>query len=254
MLSLQRRYKILDMLQEEGSVRVSVLADFFRVSEPTVRQDLKSLEAEGHIIREHGGAYLRSISIQVRALSFQRSENLDKKSRIGKKAAELVKDGDFIIMDGGSTLTEMARNIGDRKNLKIITNGINIPLLLAVEMPREIIVTGGDFNAPTLSLMGELAARTLDGVHVDKCFLAASAVSVEGGITLAGFNLLSLKRTMIGAASETYLLVDSTKIGKTSFASIGPIELVKYIVTDDGIAEADRQALEQRGITVIVGD
>ena len=254
MLSLQRRHKILDMLQEEGSVRVSLLTDIFKVSGPTVRQDLKSLETEGYIIREHGGAFLKSISTQVRALSFQRSENLDKKLKVGKIAAKLVMDGDFIIMDGGSTLTEMARNIGDRKNLKIIANGINIPLLLAVEMPRDIIVTGGDFNAPTLSLMGELAARTFEGVHVDKCFLAASAVSIEGGITLAGLNLLSLKRAMIGAASETYLLVDSTKIGRTSFASIGPIELVKYIVTDDGIAKADRQAFEQRGITVIVGD
>ena len=88
MLAQERRMRILELLQEEGSARVSFLSETFKVSEPTVRQDLERLEQEGHIIREHGGAYLRSVSNQVRSLSLQHMENMDKKALVARKAVE----------------------------------------------------------------------------------------------------------------------------------------------------------------------
>ena len=114
------------------------------------------------------------------------------------------------------------------------------------------MVTGGEFKAPTLSLTGESAAKLFERIHVGKCFLAAGGVSLEAGLTYPGFNDLYVKKAMIEAASEVYLVADSTKIGKASFASLGPIELVKYFITDQGISDADRQAFEARGVTVIV--
>ena len=112
MLAQQRRTKILELLQEKGSARVNALSKLFQVSEPTIRQDLGRLETDGYITREHGGAYLKTIPEQVRSLTLQHTENMDKKMRIGKKAAGLISDGDFIILDAGTTVTEIAKNLG----------------------------------------------------------------------------------------------------------------------------------------------
>ena len=252
LLALQRRRKILELLQEEGSARVSALSRLFGVSEPTVRQDLERLDSEGLIIREHGGAFLKSVSQQVRSLNLQHLENLDKKERIGRKAAELVHDEDSIILDSGSTVTEVAKNLGGKRHLRIITNALNIALLLGTEHSFEILMTGGEFKGPTLSLTGDRAAAFFDRIHVQKTFLAVGGLSLEAGLSYPGFADLIVKKAMVEAASEVVLLADSTKIGKVAFAALGPVDLAQYLVTDDGISDADRQALEARGLKVIV--
>jgi len=113
LLPEQRRLKILELLQEDGSARVSYLSKTFDVSEPTIRQDLEKLEAEGYIMREHGGAFLKSIPQQVGSMSLQHQENMDKKIRIGKKASEFIHDWEAIIIDSGSTTTEVAKNLSE---------------------------------------------------------------------------------------------------------------------------------------------
>jgi len=252
MLALQRRRKILELLEEEGGARVSGLSRIFKVSEPTIRQDLMRLEEDGFILREHGGAFLKSVPQQVKELSLRHQENMDRKIRIGRRAAELVRSEDSLILDAGSTTTEVARNLVSLKNLVIVTNALNIALLLGTEQSNSIMVTGGEFKAPTLSLTGEKAAVLFDQIHVGKCFLAVGGVSPETGLSYPGLNDLPVKKAMIKAASEVYLVADSTKIGKTSFATLGPIGMVDVLITDDGISEADRAAFESSGVKVIV--
>ena len=254
MLAQQRRTKILELLQEEGSARVSSLSKLFEVSEPTIRQDLERLEADGYISREHGGAYLKTIPEQVRSLTLQHTENMDKKMRIGKKAAGLIEDGDFVILDSGTTVTEIAKNLENKKNLKIITNSLNIALILGAHYEFEVMVTGGEFKAPTLSLTGEKAANFFQQIYVNKLFLATGGISLETGLSYPGFSDLHVKKAMLESASQTYLVADSTKIGKTSFASLGPVELVQYMITDGDIDPKTKQELENRGIKVIIAD
>jgi DeoR/GlpR family transcriptional regulator of sugar metabolism len=254
MLAQQRRTKILELLQEEGSARVSSLSKLFEVSEPTIRQDLERLESDGYISREHGGAYLKTIPEQVRSLTLQHTENMDKKIRIGKKAVEFINDGDFIILDSGSTVTEIAKNLEYKKDLKVITNSLNIALLLGAHYEFEVMVTGGEFKAPTLSLTGEKAADFFKKIYVNKLFLATGGMSFETGLTYPGFNDLQVKKAMIESASEVYLVADSTKIGKTSFAALGPVELIQFLITDGGIDPKVQQNLESRGIKVIIAD
>ena len=158
MLAEQRRRRILELIQEEGSARVKFLSQLFEVSEPTIRQDLERLEADDFVIRSHGGAVLKTIPQQVRTLSLQHSENLDKKVIIGRAAAALVSDGESLILDSGSTATEVARNLMGRQNLRIITNALNIALIVGANPTFEVMVTGGEFKPPTLSLTGERAA------------------------------------------------------------------------------------------------
>jgi DeoR/GlpR family transcriptional regulator of sugar metabolism len=254
MLAQQRRTKILELLQEEGSARVSSLSKLFKVSEPTIRQDLERLGADGYISREHGGAYLKTIPEQVSSLTLQHTENMDKKVRIGRKAAELIDDGDFIILDSGTTVTEIAKNLKNKKDLKIITNSLNIALLLGAHYEFEVMVTGGEFKAPTLSLTGEKAAGFFEQIYVNKLFLATGGVSFDTGLTYPGFNDLQVKKAMIESASEVYLVADSTKIGKTSFAALGPVKLIQFLITDGDVDQKVKAELEKLGIKVLVAD
>jgi DeoR/GlpR family transcriptional regulator of sugar metabolism len=252
MLAEQRRVKILALLQEEGSARVSNLSKTFEVSEPTIRQDLEKLESEGYIAREHGGAFLKSIPQQVGSFSLQKRENMEQKARIGKKAAEYIQDGDVLILDAGSTVTEVAKHIVHKYHLTIVTNALNIALLLGSQPSFEILVTGGQFKAPTLSLTGERAADFFGHLHVDKLFLATGGISPGMELTFPGLNDLPVKQAMIESATEVYLVADSTKIGKPSFASLGGVDLIDYFITDDGIPDSDRDVFEQRGVEVIL--
>ncbi len=252
LLAEQRRVKILELLEEEGSARVSYLSKTFEVTEPTIRQDLEKLEAEGYIVREHGGAFLKSVPQQVGSLSLQHQENIDKKSRIGKKAVEFIQDWDSIILDSGSTVTEVAKNLTEKQHLKIITNALNIALLLGSHPFFEIHVTGGEFKAPTLSLTGEKAAGFFRQLHVDKLFLASAGLSWKAGLTYPGLSDLPVKKAMIESANEVYLVADSTKIGNAAFASLGGLELIHYFITDDGITEEDKHIFESKGVRVII--
>ena len=252
MLAAQRRQKILDMLQEEGAVRVSGLSRIFGVSEVTVRKDLEKLAGQDLVVRGHGGAFLKSVPEQVRSLSLQHRENMDKKARIGKAAANLIRDGERIILDAGSTTTEIARHIGHKKHLTVITSALNIALMLGAEYGIETMVTGGEFKPPTLSLTGEKAAEFLQGIHVDKTFLATAGVSLDGGMTYPGFSDLPVKKAMIDAASTVYLVVDSTKIGRKSLATLGGIALIDFLVTDEGIEDRVRRDFEKAGVQIVV--
>jgi DeoR/GlpR family transcriptional regulator of sugar metabolism len=250
LLAEPRRMKILEWLQEEGSARVKDLSVAFSVSEATVRQDLERLEAEGAIKREHGGAFLKSLPQQVQAMALHHLVNMDRKRKIGRFAAALVNGGETIILDSGSTTTEVANNLLGHENLNVITNGINIALLLGAVPSFAIHMPGGQFKAPTLSLTGEKAAEYFTNIHAEKLFLATAAISFEAGLTYPSLADLHVKRAMIKAASRVYLVADSTKIGRVSFSSMGGLELVQVFITDDGIRDEDRQRLESAGVEV----
>ena len=252
LLGETRRRKILDWLQEEGSARVRVLAEAFSVSEVTVRQDLERLESDGHIVREHGGAFLKSVPQQVRSMMLQHQENGKAKQRIGRAAAALVEDRETVILDSGSTTTEVAANLIGRRDLTVITNALNIALMLGAEPGFDVHMTGGQFKAPTLSLSGERAAAYFQGLFVQKLFLATAAVDLEAGLTFPALSDLAVKRAMIQAAECVCLVADSSKIGARSFSSLGGIDLVNILVTDSGISAADREAIEAVGVEVII--
>ena len=252
LLAEPRRMQILEWLQEEGSARVRELSEAFSVSEATIRQDLERLETDGHIVREHGGAYLRSVPQQVRDMALQHQGNMDAKRRIGRLAASLVGDGESIILDSGSTTTEVALNLLEKQNLNVVTNALNIALTLGALPSCAVHMPGGQFKAPTLSLSGERSAAFFEGLYAEKCFLATAAISFEAGLTYPSLADLYVKRAMIAASSRVVLVADSTKIGRTSFSSLGAVEIVHALITDQAIRDEDRHAFEARGIEVLI--
>lgn len=252
LLAQERRKRIFEFIEEEGSARVASLSVLFEVSEPTIRQDLEVLDKQGVITREHGGAFLRTVSRQVSELSLQHTENMDKKALVAKRAAELVHPGDRVILDSGSTMTELAKCLVGMPNLVIVTNAINIALIMGANPSCELMVTGGDFKAPTLSLTGEKAAQFFRNIYVDKLFLATGGISPSLELTYPGYSDLVVKRAMIDVSKEIYLLADSTKFGKTAFASLGVMKYVDVVVTDDGIGEETKGQLEALGVKLII--
>jgi len=253
-LPAYRRDRILEMIREDGNVKVAELSRIFKVSEVTIRQDLEKLEQDGYIEREHGGAYLKNIGSQVRSFSLQHRENMDLKSGIGLKASELIKDGDCIILDSGTTTTEIANHILGRQNLTVITIALNIAWLLGAEPGINVIMTGGEFKPPTLSLTGDKAADFFKGLHADKLFLATAGISLKSGLTYPSLSDLVVKRAMIECADVVYLVADSTKIGKSAFASLGALSLVDYLITDPGIREKDKKIFRENEIEFIIAD
>jgi DeoR/GlpR family transcriptional regulator of sugar metabolism len=128
-----------------------------------------------------------------------------------------------------------------RKGLTVITNALNIALILGAEPGIELIVTGGEFNLPHLSLTGQKAADFFEDIHVDKLFLATAGISLRSGLTYPSLSDIVVKKAMIDAADTTYLVADSTKIGKNAFASLGALSLIDYIITDPSIAQEHLQ-------------
>lgn len=254
MIAIQRKEKILDLIREDGAAKVVNLAKIFKVTEVTIRQDLEKLEKEGLIIREHGGAYLKNIKDQVSTFSLTHQEHLDKKELIAAKCLEFIESGDTIILDSGSTTTEMAKKLKGIKNLTVITNALNIALMLGAEPGIEVIVTGGEFKPPTLSLTGQRAADFFKGLHVQKLFLATAGISLKAGLTYPSISDLVVKKAMIDAAETTYLVADSTKIGKTSFASLGALSMIDYLITDAGIEEKQKQVFRDNEIELIIAN
>ncbi|WP_347304052.1 DeoR/GlpR family DNA-binding transcription regulator [Croceibacterium sp. TMG7-5b_MA50] len=252
LLGEARRMKILEWLQEEGTARVRDLADAFSVSEVTVRQDLEKLEADGHIVREHGGAFLKSVTQQVQALALHHMVNMDAKRRIGRAAAAMVANGETVILDSGSTTSEVAMQLTEHEGLTVITNALNIAVMLGGLPNFEIHMPGGHFKPPTLSLSGERSADYFRGLFAQKLFLATAAISVEAGLTFPSLSDIPVKRAMIDSASEVILVADSSKIGRRSFSSLGGVEQIHTLVTDDAIRDEDRAALEAAGVKVVI--
>ena len=254
MLANQRREKIIELLKEDGSAKVVDLARLFKVTEVTIRQDLEKLEKEELVLREHGGVFLKNVEAQVRTFSLANQENMDKKERIASKCMELIESGDSIILDSGSTTTEIAKKLRGIKSLRVITNALNIAVMLGAEPGIEVIMTGGEFKPPTLSLTGQKAADFFKGLNVQKLFLATAGLSLKSGLTYPSISDIVVKKAMIEAAETTYLVADSTKIGKTAFASMGALSLVHYIVIDDGADEKHKQVFKDHDIQLIIAN
>jgi DeoR/GlpR family transcriptional regulator of sugar metabolism len=254
MLPNQRRERILELIREDGSAKVVDLARLFKVTEVTIRQDLEKLEADDLIIKEHGGAYLKDVEDQVESFSIINQENLDKKEAIALKCMDFISSGDTIILDSGSTTTEIAKKIkaSNIKQLTVITNALNIALMLGSHHDIEVIMTGGEFKPPTLSLTGSKAADFFKGLNVQKLFLATAGISLKSGLTYPSISDLIVKKAMIDAAEITYLVADSTKIGKSALASLGAMGLVDYLITDDKINPKHKKLFKENEIQLII--
>ena len=251
----KRRTEILSLIQEDGHAKVQQLSRIFNVSEVTIRQDLEELEKLGYVQREHGGAFLKDVGSFAKSGMLFNQTHMEEKKLLAKVAAQFVSDGDSIILDSGSTTTELARCLLSRNNLVVLTNALNIAYILGENPGINLLLSGGEFKAPTLSLTGELAAGMFKGFHAEKLFLATAGITLDNlMLTYPSFSDLAVKKAMIKSSAKVYLLADSSKIGNPSLANLGSISMINTLITDSKIAPEVVSKIEALGVEVIIAE
>lgn len=254
MLVEDRRKRILEIVEEEGSVAVDELAQRFDVSDMTIRRDLRLLQKNGFLKRVHGGATSNRGRSYEPPFLLRAQEHNTAKIGIGKRAAQLVKDGDSIALDVGTTTLEIARNLKERQNLTVITPSLHIANVLANQSGIRLILPGGIVRDGELSMVGRLTEDALDRFHVDKLFLGVGGIDLEAGLTEFNVDDSQVKQALIRRAKECIVVTDSSKFGNVAFAAVAPISVVNVIVTDSDLDPDVQASLEAREIEVIVED
>lgn len=251
--TVERRRKILHLLNENGQVFVQELSEEFNVSEVTIRKDLDLFESKKLLIRSRGGAmkYENSVGTDHQITDKNKIYYAEKVS-IGKIAATLVRDGDTIIIDSGTTTLEVAKNLNKEYNINVITNAINIVNQLIQFNNVNIIVPGGSIRKNSHSLIGPLAEKSLANFYVDKVFIGVDGFDITQGAFTPNIEEASLNQHMIEIAKEVILVTDSSKFSRKSLAFICPPSKIDIIVTDDKIDQGIKRELIEIGIKVII--
>lgn len=252
MLTEDRRKRILEFANQNGAVRVNELAKLLHVSTVTIRQDLGRLAREGYVIRKQGGAIIHprtdlSVKFDLRA-----SINLEAKRRIGQAAASLVKPGETIIIDAGTTALEMAKRIAENSALTIVTNSLNVATQAGAVPGVNVLLLGGSLSPETVSTIGPITEQELGEIVVSKLFLGVHAVDPATGLMDVSMEVARVKRAMIKAAQKVILLADSSKWQQKAFIKIALLTVVQVMITDANMPEAARQAIKELGIELIV--
>ncbi|CAI1526662.1 transcriptional repressor AgaR [Serratia liquefaciens] len=252
--TVKRRELIIDQLCREGSVRVEQLSAQFSVSSVTIRSDLRQLEKSGCAVRAYGGAMLNKQFAFDRPLQDKGRINRDVKYAIACAAAELVNDGDAIILDSGSTTSQMAQQLVGKKDLVVMTNALNIAFELANNEQVNLMVVGGSVRRKSWSLYGPAAEQHMRQFRFDKLFLGVDGFDLLSGITTPDPGEAQLNRAMCDVAREVIAVADASKFGRTSFCMIREIGQIQRLVTDSRIPENYLHALNHLGVDVIIAD
>ncbi|MCI5111249.1 MAG: DeoR/GlpR family DNA-binding transcription regulator [Marivita sp.] len=245
-----RRQQILLELKLRPHVRISDLARRFNVSTETVRRDLDALSSDGLIARAHGGASAPAQG-HYPGLDERTNARVDERERIGFRAAELVKDGETVMIDSGSTTIQLARALAFRgTHCTVITNSIPVAMTLGHGAP-EVLLCPGEYLAAESALIGTETLEFLARFNVDRCLIGASGLSAEGpSETVRGF--AAVKRMMLSRATKRHLLIDSSKFGQKGLAHVGDMSDLNSIVVDAAPKGGLRAALDQADVEVIV--
>jgi DeoR family transcriptional regulator, fructose operon transcriptional repressor len=246
-----RRQSIVNEIIRRHTVTITDLARQFGVSEMTIRRDLHELEKTGLIESVHGGA--KSASLSPFELSYAQREMMEREAKraIGHAAATLVEHGDVIALDGSTTTLQLARNLVDRGNLTVYTNGIKVATELAHRPGIRIILTGGELYH-SVSLVGLFARSIFEKIRVDRLFLSVTGITEDLGLSGPSDVDADVKAAMIAAAAQVVLVADHTKFGRRSYVRVAPLSAVHVVVTDERCPPDFLQMLSARGIRTIV--
>jgi DeoR family transcriptional regulator of aga operon len=250
MLSEERRREILELLQSEGRVLVGDLSKRFHTSLITIRKDLQALHHLGQLERTHGGALpVKTGALYDRTIREKERLHRREKLRIAAAAAEMIRQGQVVILDSGTTTTAIAKACRHFKNLTIITNATNVAEELA-GTSVEVILTGGTLRKNSFSLVGPLAEESLHRLSADLLFLAVDGFDVRYGLTTPNLLEARVNRAMAEAARRTIVVCDSSKFGRRSLSLILPTSAVHETITDRNISKKDLKALRAAHVDV----
>ena len=232
MLAVERKNRILEILQEDKKVVVSELAAKFDVSEETIRRDLEKLETEGLVVKAYGGAVLNENLQSDMPLAVRKRTNVVGKQKIAELVASRITDNMSVMLDSSSTALFIARKIKDRKNLTIITNSLEILIELKDAKNLKIFSSGGLLGEDPFALIGTQADKTISDFHVNASIISCKGFDIDKGFTDSHDMHASTKRVMLQNCDVRTLAVDSSKFNRIAFNLVGTLSDIDVIVTD----------------------
>lgn len=247
----ERRDEILKILDNKDYVTVEEFSKVLGVSSVTIRTDLTSLEESGLLIRTHGGAMKSSMKGEARLISNTMIENEAEKRAVAEKAASLIKPGNTIIIDSGSTTIHLIEHLKG-KNITVITNNLLALEKLKKEDDINIIALGGSLRRESMGTVGALAEMAIRSMNVDIYFMGAAAYD-RSSISSSDMSESTLKKYMIESSDKVVFLADSSKFGKRAFSKICSWHEVDAFVSDK-VDHDFRRELEEMGVEVLSSD
>jgi DeoR family fructose operon transcriptional repressor len=251
MLPAERKLRIVEYVKLKRVATVSELAQEFQVHEATVRRDLAEIEQEGLLKRTHGGVVIDRGANTEPPFNERSQQNLEQKMRIGKVAAEMVEDGDNIIIDSGTTTLHIAKNLVHRENITVVTNDMNVAAELRDAPGVKVLVTGGELYHASYMLNGMFTDNVLASLHVQKAFIGTPAIHPKFGLTHPEAQLVPTKMGMIRAAQEIIVVADDSKIGKTALHTVAPSSAIHTLITNKEASELQIKQFTENGINVV---
>ncbi len=245
----ERLGAILERLSGNGSISVADVAQELGVSSATIRRDLQLLESQRLLARTHGGALAQGVLYEL-PLRYKAARHQDEKLRIARAAAERMTDAGAIGLTGGTTTTEVARAIVDRRRLTVVTNALNIASELVVRPNLKLVVTGGVARSESYELVGPIAESSLSGLHLDVVFVGADGIDLEAGVTTHHEVEARTNRALIDSAARAIVVTDSSKLGRVAFARICELDRIDEVITDANAEPTIVAAFRAVGIEV----
>jgi DeoR family transcriptional regulator of aga operon len=246
-----RLRSIIEVIDDNGAVGVEDLAESLGVSTATIRRDLARLADQGVIIRSHGGAMRPDVGLEV-PISYRRGTAVAQKRRIAAAAATLIGEGAIVGITGGTTTMEVARALTPVHKLTVVTNALNVGMQLARHRNIRLVLTGGVCRTASFELSGPIAESTLLGYNLDVAFVGVDGIDVDAGCTTHDDAEARANAALVKIARHTVIVADSSKIGRITFASICPLELVDRLITDNGADPQALSRLEAAGLRVVL--
>lgn len=243
-----REKTIVRLLADDPLLTVNDLGERLGVSVVTARSDLDALAEKGYLVRIRGGA-LPAFHPEVIA---RQQSHIEEKRRIAKAAAEMVEDGDSIMIESGTTTALIARFLLGKKDLKVVTDSTLILPYVRANPMISLAFVGGNFRPGTESMVGPVTIAELSQFHVRIGFVGADGVSVERGLSTNFVEAAEVSRTMSRHCDKTVLVVDSSKFGKSGFSQVMGLEEIDALVTDRGVPESVRSEFEKYIPEIIV--
>lgn len=250
MLAEARRKLLLDLISKHGFARLEDLVESTGVSESTVRRDLESLDQNGAIKRTHGGAIYAGELRSMPAFDDRTTTATAEKRAIGRAAAELVRDGETVLLDGGTTTLEVARALLGRR-VQVVTNSLPIATLLGPNKDTDLILLGGYVYPRTGVALGPIAIASMESIRVSTVMMGAGGI-VADGVYNSNSLLVETEQAMMRCGERVVIVADHNKFGKTALKRLCPLEDIDAVVVDAGLSESHRELLEAAGVAITV--
>ncbi len=242
----ERLARMLTMIRERRAARIAELCAALGASAATVRRDLAQLEARGRIRRVHGGAVSIESRLDEPLFDDKTGQQSAEKHRIAEIAETMIRSGETLYLDGGSTVLELARRLRDRTDVTVATNSLRAAVELAGQGPRTLLI-GGELRRRSETMVGPLTRSMLERLHFDRAFMGTIGVTAEGLTTTDPAEAYT-KELAVSRAREVVVLADHTKLGAVSFARSGALEDVDWLITDRPLDAAWRRILKKAGV------